>query len=372
MQELAREHLGGIRPGGGVSFYGRIVGVWQFDEFFERALRANTVYVLKNWMGFQAGMNPRIKDSLKHLFVRNRTIQICYAFPTTSEAATTFRNFRSEILDEFPSNVKWIELPGTATAIRMLGGLFASPFIIEYPDEKIDVLLEVPVKALATSDANDLSGFTTMFIEMPDIYKHRFWAEWKPVLWREFTKIEIKVVSDFTNSIDQMRSAAYTLTSSTTDEFDGDSFFVVAQCDGLVVGSIRLTDSSKASPLKKWSGGKCPLPTGDGVVELTRGTVLPGKRGLQIYKWMMLRALREASKRGYATAVAAIEVNFRQQGFLFSLGFKPHGEPLHYDDLPRIGTEAQPISCDLKESNEQWETVEREVKARTYVNIENI
>ena len=182
MQELVKAHFAENRRIIGVSFFGRTVGIWRFDEFFERAASAKRVFVLKNWMGFQAGMNPRIKNSLKNLFANNQSLQICYAFLKGSEAATTFKNFHTEVAREFPDNIKWAELSDTERPMQMLGDVFASPFIIEYGDERIDVLLEVSVKVLESLDENDLSGFTTMFVELPEIQKHRLWAEWKEVL----------------------------------------------------------------------------------------------------------------------------------------------------------------------------------------------
>lgn len=373
MQELVRAHFGAGKTVSGVDFHERMLGIWPFDEFFERATRARRVYVLKNWMGFQAGMNSRIKGALKKLFIDNEGLKICYAFLKGSEAAATFRNFCGEVKLEFPENIEWSELSGEDKPMRMLGDVFASPFIVEYLDDRIDVLLEVPVRVLSSKDANDLSGFTTVFIELPDLQKHRLWSEWKAVLTREFTTVGIKVVWQFSEEIEALRSAAYGLTGSSEDKFDQKSFFVLAECEGEVVGSVRLTDSTKASPLKEWSGGKGTLPCGQkGVVELTRGTVHPAKQGLQIYKWMMVRALREAKNHGFKTATAAIEVDFHLQGFLQSLGFKPVGDVMTFDDLPRKGTKAQSLLCDLEQSAIQWDTVEREFARRTGVKIENI
>lgn len=366
MRELIREKFAQTGQSGGVVFSGRTLGIWPFDEFFARAVHARRVYVLKNWMGFQAGMNPRIKTALKDLFSRNKDLQICYAYLQGSEAATTFKNFKAEVVHDFPHNVQSRELGHAAEPMKMLGDVFASPFILEYQDERIDVLLEVPVRVLATVDVNDLAGFATLFIELPDMQKHKLWAEWKPVLTDEFTEAAIlRVTSEFSESIDTMRSAAYSIQGSSRDEFDSKSFFVVAESNGEVIGSVRLTDSSKGSPLKEWARGKYPLPVGQGVVELTRGTVHPRKRGRQIYKWMIIRALREAKGRNYKRATAAIESDFRQKSFLLSLGFKPVGELITFDDLPRRDTRAQPLICDLEQSAAQWETVEREVKDKT-------
>jgi hypothetical protein len=186
MQELVRARFAEPHQIVGVSFFGRTIGIWRFDEFFERAVSAKRVFVLKNWMGFQAGMNPRIKGALKALFAQNKHLQICYAFLKASEAATTFRNFHTEVAREFPENIKWAELTSAERPMQMLGDVFASPFILEYPDERIDVLLEMPVRVLEPMDENDLSGFTTILAELPDLQKHRLWAEWKEELFERF------------------------------------------------------------------------------------------------------------------------------------------------------------------------------------------
>ncbi len=372
MQKFVKAKFAALDESGGIVFQDRTLGIWPFGEFFDRALSAKRVYVLKNQMGFHAGMSSNIKLSLKELLRHNRELQICYVYLKGSEAATTFKNFYKEIEDEFPSNVKSSELPNTARPMQMLGDVFASPFILEYVDDRIDVLIEVPVKVLATDDRNDLSGYTSVFIELPDAHKHQLWGEWKAELAREFTIVNIKIVSEFNESIDDVRSAAFAINGSSKDEFDPKSSFVVAECDEETVGSIRLTESSEASPLAQWAGDKCPLPTRQkGVVELTRGGVHPDKRGLQIYKWMMLLAMREAMKRKFSTVIAAIETEFPLQTFLFGLGFKPEGEVMTYDDLPRKGTQAQSLVCHLKESAGKWLTIERELRVKTPVKIVN-
>lgn len=183
--------------------------------------------------------------------------------------------------------------------------------------------------------------------------------------------ISIKILQHFSRPIDSARASAYSLVGPSVDEFDALSFFVVAEQDGEIVGSVRLTDSKLASPLAKWSSGQFQFSIQGAVVELTRGTVKPEMRGLQIYKWMMLRVVREARMRGYRIATAAIEPDFPQRPFLIRLGFSVVREPLTFDDWPRQGTLAQPLLCELDRSSASWELAEREVAQKTSVQIAN-
>jgi hypothetical protein len=66
--------------------------------------------------------------------------------------------------------------------MRLLGGVFASPFIIEQRDGRVDILLQVPVKVIKSLDEFDLAGFTTLFLELSDTHKHRLWMQWRPLL----------------------------------------------------------------------------------------------------------------------------------------------------------------------------------------------
>ncbi len=364
MHELVRQHFSQSSEAEGVLFQNRTLGIWGFDVFFQRAHGARRVYCLKNLMGYQAGINYAVQDQLKQLFADNPDLQICYSFLKDSEAAATFKNFRAEIAREFAPNIKWKELPAGHKLMQMLGEVFASPFIIEYPDERVEVLLEVPLKVLRTSDPLDRSGFTTVFIELPDTHKYRMWAKWREELARvewESNVVQLKRVDSFSPSISVVRKLAYGLVESGDDDFDKDSFFVVAEADGQLIGSIRLTPSEKSSPLNTWAHGKSSLAKGKSVVELTRGVVHPAKRGMRIYRWMMLRAVREALKDNYEIATAAVEPEFNLKPFLHLLGFEDVGKALPYDDAPRHGTIAQPLVCYLRKSAPRWNEIEAEL-----------
>jgi predicted GNAT family N-acyltransferase len=367
LQEMVRLKMLQLSEPEGFEFHGRKVGIWSFDTFFRRAREARAVYVLKNLLGFQAGTNPLIKQQLKDLFTSNSELRICYGYPRDSEAAMTFLNFRKELAGEWPRNIFWKELPAEHEIMQMLGGVFASPFIIEQHDGRVDILLEVPVKVIRAVDEFDLAGYTSLFLELSDTHKHRMWLQWRPLLEKiewESTPIKIRVIRSCTAPIIEVRDVAYELGSSGADNFDSQSFFVTAEIEGKVVGSIRLTDSEKASPLRQWAQGKSPLPHGKGVVELTRGVVYPSKRNLGIYKWMMLRAVREAAEIGFLKATAAVEQDYYLKDFLRQLGFKEIGKVLPYDDEPRKDTLCQSMVCDLRENQARWSSLEKELDER--------
>jgi Acetyltransferase (GNAT) family len=367
MQEMVRLRVLQQSEPEGFEFHGRKVGIWSFDTFFNRAREAKCVYVLKNLLGFQAGTNPIIKRQLKELFAKNSALRVCYGYPRDSEAAMTFLNFRKELAREWPRNIFWKELAADHEVMQLLGSVFASPFIIEQPDGRVDMLLEVPVRVVRTLDEFDLAGHTSLFLELSDTHKHRMWCQWRPALEKiewESTPVKIQLVRKCTDPIVDVRDVAYELGSSGADEFDSSSFFVTAEIEGRAVGSIRLTDSDKASPLHHWAQGKSPLPRGKGVVELTRGVVYPSKRNLGIYKWMMLRAVREALESGFSKATAAVEQGYCLKGYLHQLGFKDVGKVISYNDAPREGTLSQSMVCDLRDSKSLWDAVEKELDER--------
>ena len=214
---------------------------------------------------------------------------------------------------------------------------------------------------------SDLAAYTSVFIELSDPHKHQMWLQWRGTLEKidwESTPVRIRVLKNCTTSIVELREVAYELGSSGADSFDSSSSFVVGEIEGRVVGSIRLTDSEIASPLRQWSGGKAALPHGKGVLELTRGTVHPGKRNLGIYKWMMLRAVREAAQCGFSKAVAAVEEGYYLKDYLYELGFRDVGKVIPFDDAPREGTLCQPMVCDLQEMRAGWDSIEKELDDR--------
>jgi predicted GNAT family N-acyltransferase len=252
--------------------------------------------------------------------------------------------------------------------MQLLGSIFASPFIIEYPDGRVDILLEVPAKVVRTlDDALDIASHTSLFIELSDTHKHQMWLQWRRALdkidW-ESTPVKIRMLRTCTSPVIEVRDVAYEWGASGADAFDSCSSYVVGEIERRIVGSIRLTDSEKASPLRQWAQGDSSLPHGKGVVELTRGTVHPGKRNLGIYKWMMLRAVREAAQSGFLKAVAAVEDDYYLKDYLHKLGFKNVGKVIPFDDAPCKGTLCQPMVCNLQEMQARWGDIEKALNDR--------
>ena len=374
LQDMLRGRMLHFTEPHGIDIHGRKIAISTFDAFFRRAKEAKIVYVFKNILGFQAGMNPSIKQQLKDLFTFNPDLKICYGFSKDSEAAMTFLNFRRELASDWPRNIHWKEVPIDDEIMNLLGSVFASPFIIEHHDGRVDVLLETPVKILRTLNEYDLATHTSIFVELADTHKHQMWMQWRGALekieWQS-TPIKITVSRICIGAIVEVRDAAYELNSSGSDEFDSTSFFVVAEIEGRVIGSIRLTPTSKSSPLRKWVRGKNPFPEAPGVVELTRGVVHPSKQHLGIYKRMMLRSVQESARAGFSRAVAAVELDFPLKNFLHEIGFKNIGKAVPFDDTPREGTLSQPMMCELTNAQSLWEEVAARLPKRG-VNIVDV
>ena len=109
---------------------------------------------------------------------------------------------------------------------------------------------------------------------------------------------------------------------STETDFDKQSTFVVAVIEGVYVGAIRLTDSSKASPLKSWSASVEGFNTGVGVIELTKGFVRDSNRNLGIFQNMMLHTMYQVASNGFKFATTEVGSDSQVIPFLEKLGFK--------------------------------------------------
>jgi hypothetical protein len=109
---------------------------------------------------------------------------------------------------------------------------------------------------------------------------------------------------------------------------------------------VRLTPGN-TSVLQHWSDGRASLPATGEVIELTRGVVAPGYRGLGLYSFLMLEAMLRASQLGARAATAAVEPDFFGRRILRELGFTDVGEPLIFRDTPRDATVAQGIRVDV-------------------------
>ncbi len=358
----------------GVEFKRRKVGIYSIDAFFERAKTAKTIYVIKNAIGFQAGLSQEVKGKLRHLFgAANPQLKVCYGFPQGSEASMSFLNFKSDVVGEWPRNILWRETPPDDPLMRMLGNVMASPYFIEYADGRIDLFLEVPANVVKGLDDLDAS-FISLFIEIGESHKVRMWSEWKALLdVNKFdpTPVHIRFVKTYTEDVLKVRENAYGFESG-KDDFDENSWFVNAQVEGKTIGSIRLTDSKSQSPLRRWSHDKSPLPYGEGIVEMTRGVVSEKFQHLGVYTWMMLRAMQVSRRLGFKKAVAAVETGYRLKGFLSRLGFEDVGKPLVYADDPSPERICQSIVSDLNKSYPLWDSVRIELEAgacRKHVNV---
>jgi DNA-binding transcriptional regulator YiaG len=182
LQELVRLKMLQFSEPEGFEFHGRKIGIWSLDTFFSRAREAKIIYVFKNLLGFQPGTNPLVKQQLKDLLTVNNELRICHGYLRDSEAAMTFLNIRKDLAGEWPRNIFWKELEIDSEVMQRLGGVFASPFIIEQRDGRVDILLQIPVKVIRPLDEYDMAGHSTLYVELSDTHKHRMWMEWRPLL----------------------------------------------------------------------------------------------------------------------------------------------------------------------------------------------
>jgi len=361
----------------GVDFKGRKVGIYSVDAFFERARAARRVYVIKNAIGFQAGLSQEVKTKLRHLFAANAQLTVCYGFPQGSEASMSFLNFKSDVVSEWPRNILWRETAPDDPLMRKLGNVMASPYFIEYADGRIDLLLEVPACVVKGLDNLDAS-FISLFVEIGESQKVRMWSEWKQLLDSvsfDPAPVRIKFTKTCSEDILKVREDAYGFEAG-RDDFDEKSWFVNAEIEGKTIGSIRLThslsDSKSDSPLGRWSHNKSPLPNGEGIVEMTRGVVAQKFQNLGVYKWMMLRAMEVSRRLGFKKATAAVETNYYLKGFLSCLGFEDIGKPVMYADEPSPERLCQSIVCDLGKSSARWDGIRLELEsaaARKHVSV---
>jgi len=165
---------------------------------------------------------------------------------------------------------------------------------------------------------------------------------------------------------DELRPALLALRrdglSSGRDAFDVRSHFLTATIGDVVVGSIRLT-FGEASVLATWSGGRCPLPTGPRIVELTRGVVARPYRQSHIYKLLMIESMIVAQTRACRAACAAVKPDFVALPFLVRLGFETVCKPVLFHDTPRE-TIAQPVLCNVPEKHGRWKAMHDRVTGR--------
>jgi hypothetical protein len=144
-----------------------------------------------------------------------------------------------------------------------------------------------------------------------------------------------------------------------TDDFDAVGYHLVVAVAGAPVGLVRTT-VGPPSVLQAWSGGRCPLPRGATVAELTRGVVAPAVRRLGIYRLAMLESLLRLRALGATVATGAVEPDFVGRRFLAGVGFVEVGAPALFDDHPRKGTLAQCLVLPLDAWKEaSWNAMRR-------------
>jgi len=167
------------------------------------------------------------------------------------------------------------------------------------------------------------------------------------------TELSVRWGRGFTSSMEKVRRDGWFAgqVGASVDEFDALSYHAVVAVAGAPVGLVRTT-LGPPSVLQVWSGGRCSLPHGAGVAELTRGVVVPTVRRLGIYRLAMLESILRLRALGATVATGAVAPDFVGRRFLAGLGFVEVGEPITFDDRPRRGTIAQCLELQLSPARE--------------------
>lgn len=142
--------------------------------------------------------------------------------------------------------------------------------------------------------------------------------------------IEISATNIFTPEMDMLRRMHYGDSESnkiSVDEFDNKSQYVVAMYQKELVGMVRLTEGSP-SPLQSWFGKNTILPSGKGIIELTRGVVAKPWRRFEIFTLLLTETLIKIKQLGADKSVTAILPEANHCRILTALGFHNIGETM--------------------------------------------
>src|SRR5262249_47287696 len=105
--------------------------------------------------------------------------------------------------------------------------------------------------------------------------------------------------------------------------------------------------------LDAWMNGAFPSRHSATDVDLTRGFVVEGSRGLGLYKTMMLATLLATMTDASRHVRAAVEPTFHHLAFLIQLGFEVVAPPMTFYDQPRT-TVAVRLVCALAKRHREW------------------
>lgn len=161
------------------------------------------------------------------------------------------------------------------------------------------------------------------------------------------SEVVIRLETRFSAPMELLRRVGYGLETTSQDQFDHDrSLHAVALIASEPVGMVRLTPGLP-SVLASWCRGELAVPTGEDVVELTRGVVHPHWRRCGIYEALMIRTLLASKALGKRVATGVLEPGSRIQPFLRSLGFEIGSSAMRFCDWPREVTMGTQILLEL-------------------------
>lgn len=115
--------------------------------------------------------------------------------------------------------------------------------------------------------------------------------------------------------------------TTSRDEFDEHSKFVVLRVNGALAAFGRLTPSEKGLFLS-WSRGEAPTPIGAHVMDFGRCVVAPAYRGLDFYDVLVIKGLQYLSLQGFRFAVSAVKVGRYVLESVRGMGWQDAGDPV--------------------------------------------
>jgi enoyl-CoA hydratase/carnithine racemase/GNAT superfamily N-acetyltransferase len=160
--------------------------------------------------------------------------------------------------------------------------------------------------------------------------------------------LSFELSEKFTPEMDALRrtfSDNQWTNGTSEDEFDSDSFHLVARVDSEIVGMVRITFQPR-SPLLAWAKSKHFVPKNFGNVEATRAVVAPDWRGHGIFKWIMASLVVWCHRNEVGKIIGVIEPDFPTFTFLVKLGFQSLGHPTKLLNPPNGECDGQIIALD--------------------------
>lgn len=144
--------------------------------------------------------------------------------------------------------------------------------------------------------------------------------------------LEIQAIKEFTPEMENLRRegyknyAGFDKNAKVTDEFDAQSIHVIARFGKKLVGMVRLTAHSP-SAYQTWAKEPLNLPIGEGVADITRGTISEEWRQMGIFKLLLPATVQVANDFGWHSIIAGVKPDAPHLPSFYELGYQDFGGP---------------------------------------------